>query len=135
MLVIDPTHYEEVVMRGQMTATINASGDVCAFQKAGGEGVMQRVIMQCMRVASLKAANITSKIKNIVEAYNTERALKKVKQYSSSNAIEVDEPDIKLKEHRNPYVFKEIRESLKYHENRLKEELDRRRSENDGVEI
>eukprot|EP00268_Persea_americana_P025893 TRINITY_DN2522_c1_g1_i6.p1 TRINITY_DN2522_c1_g1~~TRINITY_DN2522_c1_g1_i6.p1 ORF type:complete len:457 (+),score=103.83 TRINITY_DN2522_c1_g1_i6:297-1667(+) len=135
ILVIDPTHYEEAVMRGRMTATINSSGDVCAVQKSGGEGVMQSVIMQCMRVASLKAADITSKIKNAVEAYNTERALKEVKQHSSSDAIEVDEPDIKLKEHRNPYVFKEIGESLKYHENRLKEELDRKRSENDGVEI
>ncbi|RWR91865.1 exosome complex component RRP45A isoform X1 [Cinnamomum micranthum f. kanehirae] len=110
--VIDPTHYEEAVMRGRMTATINASGDVCVVQKAGGEGVMQSV-----------------------EAYNTERALEKVKRHSSFDAIEVDEPYIKLKEHRNPYVFKEIGESLKYHENRLKEELDRRRSENDGVEI
>ncbi|RWR91862.1 exosome complex component RRP45A-like protein isoform X1 [Cinnamomum micranthum f. kanehirae] len=64
--VIDPSHYEEAVMRGRMTATINASGDVCAVQKAGGEGVMQSVIMQCMRVAALKAADITSKIKNVV---------------------------------------------------------------------
>ncbi|XXG41021.1 hypothetical protein AAC387_Pa01g1585 [Persea americana] len=133
--VIDPTHYEEAVMRGRMTATINASGDVCAVQKAGGEGFMQSVIMQCMRVASLRAADLTSKIKNAVEACNTNRALKKIKRHSSSDAREVDEPDIKLKEHRNPYVFKEIGESLKYHENRLKEELDRRRSENDGVEI
>ncbi|RWR91853.1 exosome complex component RRP45A-like protein isoform X1 [Cinnamomum micranthum f. kanehirae] len=66
ILVIDPTHYEEAVMRGPMTATINASGDVCAVQKAGGECVMQSVIMQCMRMASLKAADITSKIKNAV---------------------------------------------------------------------
>ena len=49
-----------------MTATINASGDVSAVQKAGGEGVMQSVIMQCMHVASLKAADIISKIKNAV---------------------------------------------------------------------
>lgn len=49
-----------------MTATINTGGDVCAVQKAGGEGVTQSVIMQCMRVASLKAADITSKIKNAV---------------------------------------------------------------------
>ncbi len=49
-----------------MTATINSNGDVCSIQKAGGEGVMSSVIMQCLRIASVKAADITSKIKNEV---------------------------------------------------------------------
>lgn len=58
-------------MGGRMTATLNTSGDVCAVQKAGGEGVMQSVVMQCLRVASLKAAEITTKIKNAVSfSYN-----------------------------------------------------------------
>ncbi|KAI9083253.1 hypothetical protein K1719_034785 [Acacia pycnantha] len=39
--VIDPTHHEESVMTGQMTATLNANGDVCAVQKAGAEGIFQ----------------------------------------------------------------------------------------------
>lgn len=64
--MIDPTHYEEVVMGGSMTATLNTNGDVCAIQKAGGEGVLQSVIMQCLRIASVKAGDITSKIKNAV---------------------------------------------------------------------
>lgn len=49
-----------------MTATLNTNGDVCAIQKAGGEGVMQSVIMQCLRIASVKAGDITTKIKNAV---------------------------------------------------------------------
>lgn len=53
-------------MRGRMTATVNTSGDICAIQKAGGVGVMQSLIMQCLRIASVKAADITSKIKNSV---------------------------------------------------------------------
>lgn len=53
-------------MGGRMTATMNMNGDVCAVQKAGGEGVMMSVIMQCLRIASMKAADITSKIKNAV---------------------------------------------------------------------
>lgn len=64
--MIDPSYKEEAVMRGRMTATINSNGDVCAIQKAGGEGVMSSVIMQCLRIASVKAADITSKIKNAV---------------------------------------------------------------------
>lgn len=49
-----------------MTATLNSNGDICAVQKGGGEGVMSSVVMQCMRIASVKAADITSKIKNAV---------------------------------------------------------------------
>lgn len=81
IVVIDPTHSEEAVMGGKMTATLNANGDICAIQKAGGEGIMQSVIMQCLRIASVKAADITTKIQNAVESYNTERALKKIKRH------------------------------------------------------
>ena len=49
-----------------MTATLNANGDVCAIQKPGGEGVLQSVIMQCLRLASRMASDITKKIKDAV---------------------------------------------------------------------
>lgn len=91
-VVIDPTHYEETVMGGRMTATLNTNGDVCAIQKAGGEGVMQSVVMQCLRIASVKAGDITTKIKNAVESYNTERALRKIKRHTSSAAVDISEP-------------------------------------------
>lgn len=84
IVVIDPSHFEEVVMGGKLTATLNTNGDVCAIQKAGGEGVMQSVIMQCLRIASVKAADITGKIKKAVELYNTRRALKKIKRHPDS---------------------------------------------------
>ncbi|XP_023745981.1 exosome complex component RRP45A isoform X2 [Lactuca sativa] len=86
-MVIDPTHYEEAVMGGSMTATLNTNGDVCAIQKAGGEGVPHSVIMQCLRIASVKAADITNKIKNSVESYNTERSLRKVKRHNPSTVV------------------------------------------------
>lgn len=44
LLVIDPTHHEEAVMVGKMTATLNANGDVCAIQKPGGECVQQHLL-------------------------------------------------------------------------------------------
>ncbi|XP_076937941.1 exosome complex component RRP45A-like isoform X1 [Bidens hawaiensis] len=81
-VVVDPTHYEEAVMGGSMTATLNTNGDVCAIQKAGGVGVLQTVIMQCLRVASVKAGDITSKIKDAVESYNTQRSLRKIKRHN-----------------------------------------------------
>lgn len=67
--MIDPTHSEEAVMGGRMTATLNANNDVCAIQKAGGEGVLQSVIMQCLRIAGQRAYDITTKIKNAVSFF------------------------------------------------------------------
>lgn len=49
-----------------MIATLNTNGDICAIQKAGRVGIMHTVIMQCLRIASVKAGDITSKIKNAV---------------------------------------------------------------------
>lgn len=83
-VVIDPSHLEEAIMGGKLTATLNTNGDVCAIQKAGGEGVMQSVVMQCLRIASVKAADITGKIKKAVESYNTRRALRKIKRHPDS---------------------------------------------------
>ncbi|MBA0677971.1 hypothetical protein Goari_019341 [Gossypium aridum] len=62
VVVIDPILNEEAVMAGRMIATVNANGDICAIQKAG-EGVSQRVIMQCLQLAITKAADITKQIK------------------------------------------------------------------------
>ncbi|KAM3193544.1 hypothetical protein ACQJBY_070273 [Aegilops geniculata] len=98
IMVIDPTYKEEAVMGGRMTATVNSNGDVCAIQKAGGEGVMSSVIMQCLRIASVKAADITSKIKTKVDKYTTEKALQKVKRTPAIVAKEVNVPDVTMKE-------------------------------------
>ncbi|WCJ28914.1 Exosome complex component RRP45B [Euphorbia peplus] len=88
-MVVDPTHHEEAVMGGRMTITANANGDICAIQKAGGEGVMQSDIMRCLRLASRNAESLTKKIKDAVEAYNTERALRKIKRHSTSVAVDI----------------------------------------------
>ncbi|KAK1403568.1 Exosome complex component RRP45 [Heracleum sosnowskyi] len=92
IVVIDPTHYEETVMGGRMTVTLNTNGDVCAIQKAGGDGVLPSVIMQCLRIASVKAGDVSSKIRNAVESFNTERALRKIKRHNSSAAVNLSEP-------------------------------------------
>ncbi|KAB2606196.1 protein RRP45A-like [Pyrus ussuriensis x Pyrus communis] len=82
-VAIDPTHEEEAFMGGGgggMTATINANGDVCAIQKAGGDG----------RIASVKAGSMTEKIKKAVDSYNTERAFRKIKCHTSFVPMDVD---------------------------------------------
>ncbi|CAK8530896.1 unnamed protein product [Lathyrus sativus] len=89
LVVLDPTYREEAVMTGRMTTTLNANGDVCAIQKPGGQGVSQRVIMHCLKLAHVKAGDITAKIKDAVEKHSTERALQKIKRHSSSVAVDV----------------------------------------------
>ncbi|XP_058745493.1 exosome complex component RRP45A-like [Vicia villosa] len=89
LVVLDPTYHEEAVMTGRVTATLNANGDVCSIQKPGGQGVSQRVIMHCLKLAHVKAGDITAKIKDAVEKRNTERALQKIKRHSSSVAVDV----------------------------------------------
>ncbi|KAK9273030.1 hypothetical protein L1049_017837 [Liquidambar formosana] len=121
IVVIDPTHNEEAVMGGRLTATLNTNGDVCAIQKAGGVGVMQSVIMQCLRIASVKAADITSKIKNAVESHNTERALRKIKRHASSVALDVTGPGAKVRENKSQSVDqKGVGEMSRPHVERLK---------------
>ncbi|KAL6563753.1 hypothetical protein OROGR_002712 [Orobanche gracilis] len=88
-VVIDPSHFEEAVMGGKLTATLNANGDICAIQKAGGEGILQSVIMQCLRIASVKAVDITGKLKKAAEVYNSARDLKKIKRHP--NSVDVSE--------------------------------------------
>ena len=56
-----------------MTATLNTNGDVCAIQKAGGDGVLQSVIMRCLRIAFVKAGDITSMIKSAVSLFSFNR--------------------------------------------------------------
>ncbi|KAJ1391269.1 Ribosomal protein S5 domain 2-type fold [Sesbania bispinosa] len=101
LVVMDPTYLEESVMTGRMTVTVNANGDVCAIQKPGGQGVFQRVIMHCLKLAHVKAGDITTKIKDAVEIYNTERALRKIKRHSSSVAVDVCGTAARLGEKQN----------------------------------
>ncbi|MCL7034879.1 hypothetical protein MKW94_005890 [Papaver nudicaule] len=97
ILVIDPSHTEEVVMRGRITATLNATGDICSIQKVG-EGLMQSSIMQCLRIAKGKADDITTKLRSVVEAHCTERAARKIKRHPSSVAVDVSRTDTVVKD-------------------------------------
>ncbi|KAH7560655.1 hypothetical protein JRO89_XS10G0063000 [Xanthoceras sorbifolium] len=135
IVVIDPTYHEEAVMAGRMTATLNANGDVCAIQKPGGEGVLQSVIMQCLRLASRTAGDITTKINDAksmmgklsisslengnpclsvlvrLKAYKTERALSKIKRHPTSIALQGIGPGANVKGKQNlPFEHKCVSE-------------------------
>ncbi|GLJ54182.1 hypothetical protein SUGI_1161340 [Cryptomeria japonica] len=98
MVVLDPNYKEEAVMGGRMTITMNTHGDVCAVQKGGGVGVSQSEIMRCFRVASTKAADITAKLKECVEAHSVERAQRKIKRHRPQVAATTNGSEIKMSE-------------------------------------
>ncbi|KAJ6670758.1 EXOSOME COMPLEX EXONUCLEASE RIBOSOMAL RNA PROCESSING PROTEIN [Salix viminalis] len=119
-MVVDPVHSEEAVMGGRMTVTVNANGDICAIQKGGGEGVPQSAIMHCLQLASLSAESITKKIKNAVEAYNTERALRKIKRHPTSDAGNVSVAALDVIEQNKTIEQVEGSELSRHHLERLK---------------
>lgn len=128
VMVIDPTHKEEAIMGGRMTATLNSNGDVCAVQKAGGDGVSLNMITHCLRLAALKAVDITSKIKNAVDSYNTARALRRVKRHTSLIAPDITVPDSVMKENQIGHVAEH------YQAQQFKEESKKTvTTESDGV--
>ncbi|CAK7331170.1 unnamed protein product [Dovyalis caffra] len=135
-MVVDPTYSEEAVMGGRMTVTVNANGDICAIQKAGGEGVPQSVIMHCLQLASLSAESITKKIKNAVEAHNTERALRKIKRHPTSVAGNVSIAAHDVKEQNKTFEQVGASELSRHHMDRLKlvseETCSSRSNDNDG---
>ncbi|KAL2897388.1 Exosome complex component RRP45B [Bienertia sinuspersici] len=71
--VIDPTYHEEAVMKGRMTVT-------------------------CLRIACVKAADMTSKIENAVKLYNTCRARHNVMLLSSVDKLNINPPNSSMED-------------------------------------
>ncbi|XP_078441506.1 exosome complex component RRP45A-like [Wolffia australiana] len=94
-LIVDPTYHEEAVLAGRMTTTVNSNGDVCAIQKAGGEGMEPREIMRCLRIASTKATEITQNIRDSVDKYNKKRSLRHIKRRQVISPLDVLMPELK----------------------------------------
>ncbi|XP_057536429.1 exosome complex component RRP45A-like [Amaranthus tricolor] len=90
ILVIDPSYYEEAIMKGRMTVTLNANEDVCAIQKAGEVGIGASVIIQCLRIAAVKAVEITGKLETAVKSYNADRENQRTKLLSSMELLHIN---------------------------------------------
>lgn len=129
MVVLDPNYKEEAVMGGRMTITMNTHGDVCAVQKGGGVGISQSEIMRCFRVASMKAADITAKLKECVEAHSVERAQRKIKRHRLRVAAAANGTEIKMSDTTLNTTQKQVDNAMEIekilsNENNGKDELD-----------
>ncbi|KAG0021352.1 hypothetical protein BGZ80_002573 [Entomortierella chlamydospora] len=67
-VLVDPTHLEEQIKEGDMTITMNVHKEVCALSKAGGIPMEVDQILQCSKIATVKAAEITAQIEEALAA-------------------------------------------------------------------
>ncbi|XP_074264420.1 exosome complex component RRP45A-like [Silene latifolia] len=101
--VIDPSHFEEALVKGRMIVTVNANEEVCAIQKAGGVGITPTVVLTCLQNAALKAVDITLKLQNAVESFNKKRSNCKIKHLSDLEALDIG-LDGEIREHESQTV-------------------------------
>jgi len=67
VFVVDPNSKEECVMDGRMTLTMNSHREICAIQKGGGIPISVEHIKQCVRIAAVKAEEITEIIQQALK--------------------------------------------------------------------
>ncbi|KAF9157653.1 hypothetical protein BGX21_001866 [Mortierella sp. AD011] len=67
-VLVDPTHLEEQIKEGDMTITMNVHKEVCALSKAGGIPMEVDQILQCSKIATVKATEITAQIEEALAA-------------------------------------------------------------------
>jgi exosome complex component RRP45 len=66
-VLVDPMLKEEQVAEGTMSVTLNVHREVCAIQKAGGAAVSPATISRCCKIAAVKAAEITSLLRDALQ--------------------------------------------------------------------
>ncbi len=55
---MDPDYKEELIMDGRMTFVFNSHREICGMQKAGGIPIDVEQVLQCARIAAVKAEEI-----------------------------------------------------------------------------
>jgi exosome complex component RRP42 len=61
-LIVDPWLEEEQVMDSRLTMAFNNEGNICAIQKGGASGFTQQQILEGMKLAKEKAAELRKKL-------------------------------------------------------------------------
>lgn len=91
--ILDPNRLEEAAMSGLLCIAVNQHGELCGLHKPGGMPVDFELIEHCMGIATAKAKEICTRIKNELEADFVKRqnARKNVHQrYTKNDILSVD---------------------------------------------
>lgn len=66
-VIIDPEEKEEDVISGRFTVAFNIHNEICCAQMSGGVAIDYEQILQCAKIASIKAGDITDVVKAALE--------------------------------------------------------------------
>jgi len=83
LLVVDPSLQEENCMDGRVSITLNADGELCAVKKSGGVAIGVEQLLECTKIAGVKATEITKYIRDRLEKPDEERASHKPTAFSA----------------------------------------------------
>lgn len=67
LLVTDPALLESLLSESTLTFTLNVHNEICVLQKSGGIPLEVETLLRCTKVASVKVAEITEKIKQALK--------------------------------------------------------------------
>lgn len=64
LILLDPTEREEEIQNGGLSIILNAFGEMCGFHFLGGIPVDAAALMKCVKIASVKATEISIVLKD-----------------------------------------------------------------------
>lgn len=70
-IVLDATEREEAIMQGEVSLILNAFGELCGFHFLGGIPLSTETIMKCVKIASVKATEISAMLKEAISKFNS----------------------------------------------------------------
>ena len=68
--LVDPTEREEAIMKGKVSIILNAFGEMCGFHFLGGIPIPSSILLNCVKIASIKAADISKILKEVLNKNN-----------------------------------------------------------------
>lgn len=73
--MLDPTHLEEVLASGTLTATLNAQRELCVLSKAGGSALPVDGVMAVVRVGVERVRDSVRQIEDALAADAAQRVV------------------------------------------------------------
>lgn len=68
LILLDPSEREEEIQNGSLSIILNAFGEMCGFHFLGGVPVESSALMKCVKIASVKATEISKVLKDALAA-------------------------------------------------------------------
>lgn len=71
IIMLDANEREEAIMQGGVSLILNAFGELCGFHFLGGTPLSTETLLKCIKVGSIKAAEISIILKGALSLFNS----------------------------------------------------------------